>query len=199
MNKVLAGISLVLIFTGGNSYAADASDVKEKWHTSYGLYLTPQEAFDMKSANPDSVIFLDVRTRAEVKFVGMAETVDANIPVRFLDADYAWSEKSNTYRTFGNDDFVSAVDKLLAQRKLDKKAKIILMCQSGSRAPKAAEILHEAGYATVYTQYQGFEGLKAKEGENKGKRVVNGWKNAGLPWGYKLEAEKMYFSFTEEK
>ena len=26
-----------------------------------------------------------------------------------------------------------------------------------------------------------------------GQRIVNGWKNAGLPWTYKLEKSKMYF------
>jgi hypothetical protein len=26
-----------------------------------------------------------------------------------------------------------------------------------------------------------------------GRRSVDGWKNAGLPWIYKLDREKMYF------
>jgi hypothetical protein len=26
-----------------------------------------------------------------------------------------------------------------------------------------------------------------------GQRIVNGWKNAGLPWTYKLVKAKMYF------
>jgi hypothetical protein len=38
----------------------------------------------------------------------------------------------------------------------------------------------------------GYEGDKAKSGPNKGQRVVNGWKNNGLPWSYKLLATKMY-------
>jgi len=42
----------------------------------------------------------------------------------------------------------------------------------------------------VYTVVDGFEGDVAKEGPNAGKRVVNGWKNAGLPWSYRLEKEK---------
>jgi hypothetical protein len=40
----------------------------------------------------------------------------------------------------------------------------------------------------------GFEGDKAKDGPQKGMRVVNGWKNDGLPWTYKLVASKMYMS-----
>ena len=57
------------------------------------------------------------------------------------------------------------------------------------------DALHEAGFKKVYTQVEGFEGIKAKEGENKGKRLVAGWKNEGLPWSYDLPASKMYFNF----
>jgi rhodanese-related sulfurtransferase len=90
------------------------------------------------------------------------------------------------FRTNHNLDFVAAVDRLLIARELDRKVAIILMCQSGSRAPIAARELHSAGFAKVYTQYQGFEGRKAKEGPLKGQRVVEGWKNGGLPWSYDL-------------
>ena len=70
------------------------------------------------------------------------------------------------------------------------------MCQSGGRSPYAASDLHEAGYQKIYFQVEGFEGLKVKQGPNKGKRVLNGGKNAGLPWSYKLKTEKMYFNFA---
>jgi len=176
--------------------AAPIDAVKPKWRTPYDLYLTPSEAYQMKAAAPDSVLLLDVRTRAEIKYVGMASTVDANIPVRFLRDDYAWSEKSSTYRTRENPDFVAAVEKLLEQRGLNRDSPIILMCQSGSRVPIAARRLHAAGFTEVYTQYQGFEGLKAKQGPDKGKRTVNGWKNENLPWSYRLDASKMYFNFV---
>lgn len=180
------------------AFAAPESDVKEKWRTPFGLYLTPQEAYDMKTSSPDTVAFLDVRTRAEVKYIGMADQIDANIPIRFLRTDYAWSLDSSTFRTEPNKQFADAVENLLASMNLTKNDKIIIMCTSGSRAPKAARALHEAGFKQVYTQYQGFEGLKAKSGKNKGKRLVNGWKNDGLPWSYKLKKEKMYFNFTPD-
>ena len=178
------------------AYAAPADAVKPKWRTPYDLYLTPREAWEMKTGNADGVVLIDVRTRAEVKFIGMADVADANIPVRFLREDYAWSEKSGTYRTRENPDFVAAVETLLRRRGLDRSSPVILMCQSGSRVPIAARLLHRAGFAEVYTQYQGFEGYKAKDGPDEGKRVVGGWKNAGLPWSYRLDAEKMYFNFA---
>ncbi len=190
---------IALIVAGLNSApleAASEADVKSKGHTPYGLYLTPAEAYRMKLERGDQILFVDVRTRAEIKYIGMADAVDAHIPVRMLRTDYAWSKKSNTYRTRENPDFIAAVDRLLQQKGLDREAPIIVMCQSGSRAPTAARLLHQAGFARVYTQYQGFEGNKATAGERKGQRVVNGWKNAGLPWSYKLDPDKMYFNFA---
>lgn len=179
----------------GQLTAAPESDVKEKWRTPFGLYLTPQEAYDMKTATPDDVAFLDVRTRAEVKYIGMAKQIDANIPYRFLDDEYDWSDSSSTYRTKENEQFAAEIENYLKTRNLTKEDTVIIMCTSGSRAPKAARALHKAGFKKVYTQYQGFEGIKAKTGEKKGQRVVNGWKIEGLPWSYKLPKEKMYFNF----
>jgi hypothetical protein len=31
----------------------------------------------------------------------------------------------------------------------------------------------------------------AKDGPNKGKRAVNGWKNIGLPWSYNVDQNKV--------
>ena len=183
----------------GVAWAADASVVKTKWHTPFGLYLGPQEAYEMKLADPAGVLFVDVRSRAELQFVGYPDLIDANIPI-FLFQGYEWKPKADgvhgSFRKQYNEDFVAAMDRLLAASGKDKSTPVILMCQSGSRAPIAAEALHEAGYKRVYTQYQGFEGVKAKEGPDSGKRVVNGWRNAGLPWIYRLETAKMYFNFA---
>ena len=170
--RPLTGLLLILLASALE--AASPSLVPEKWHTPFGLYLSPREAHELKQANPDTVSFIDVRTRGEVKYIGMADAVDAHIPVRFLRDDYAWSKKSSTYRTRSNPDFVAAVERLLAARKLSRNDPIILMCQSGSRVPAAAKQLHKAGFTRVYTQHEGFEGVKAKSGPNAGQRVVNG-------------------------
>ena len=187
---------LLFFLLSGLAAAADKSEVKAKWHTPYDLYLTPVEAFELKQLQGDKIAFIDVRTRGEVKYIGMATSVDGHIPVRFMHDDYAWSNKSSTYRTQLNADFVNDVDRLMTSLGLNRQSPIILMCQSGSRVPRAAKILHEAGFKTVYTQYQGFEGIKATSGEQQGKRVVNGWKNADLPWSYQLDPGKMYFNFS---
>ena len=62
-------------------------------------------------ADPAGILLIDVRTRAEVKYIGLADGVDANIPIRTLDPQYRWSEKKNTYRTKSNANFVAAVDR----------------------------------------------------------------------------------------
>lgn len=191
--------AFLLFIAPAMSFAADKSILTKDWqHTPYDLYLDPAEAHEMKTANADSVILLDVRNQAEIHYTGMADAVDANIPYRFDSTE--WKMKKNsiygTFRKPKNPDFALAVENLLLQRGLDRDTPIIIMCTSGTRAPYAARELHKAGFSTVYTQIEGFEGIRAKDGADKGKRVVNGWKNAGLPWSYDLLPEKMYFNYA---
>jgi hypothetical protein len=67
--------------------AVDKSEVKEKWHTPYDLYLSTQEAYDLKADDPENVLMIDVRTRAEIQFVGFSDMADANIPIFLLTED----------------------------------------------------------------------------------------------------------------
>lgn len=192
---------LVLALSAAPASAIDESQVREEWHTPFHLYLTAKEAHAMKMADPQTVLFIDVRTRQEVRYVGIADQVDANVPYRFDSNE--WREKSDgihgTFRRPLNMDFEAAVENVLRAKGLNKSSPIIIMCTSGSRAPYAATALHDAGFTQVYTQVEGFEGIKAKSGEHKGKRVVAGWKNEGLPWTYELEASKMYFNFDPKR
>lgn len=179
--------------------AIEEGKIRTKLHTIFGLYLTPQEAFNMKTRMDDEVLLVDIRSRAELKYVGASPLIDANIPARFIHPDFKWSDRVSSYRTLENDHFVEDFEKLLGIKNRNKETPIILICQSGSRVPRAAESLHEAGFQKVYSQYQGFEGIKAKTGILEGKRLVNGWKNAGLPWSYRLKKEAMYFNFDSTR
>jgi len=192
---------LLLLFIAGPALAVDKSVLTKDWqHTSLGLYLTAQEAYDMKTASPEKVLFLDVRNQPELHYTGMADTVDANIPYRFDSTE--WKMKKNgiygTFKKPKNHDFAAAVETLLQNRELTKDSPVIIMCTSGSRAPFAAKVLIEAGFTKVYTQVEGFEGKRAKTGPRKGERIVGGWKNVGLPWSYDLLPEKMYFNFDPQ-
>lgn len=201
INKTCSLLLAGVISLGGLS-ACNAEEkqhpdyIKEKWRTPFALYVDAKQAHAMKQEQGDDVLLIDVRTRPELKYVGMADGVDASIPVRTFNTEFAWSDKSNTYRTSANDDFVAAVERLLAVKGKNRETPLLLMCQSGSRVPIAARLLHKAGFTTVYTVWDGFEGVKAKDGEHQGKRVVNGWKNANLPWSYSLDKAKMYVAPT---
>jgi hypothetical protein len=52
--------------------------------------------------------------------------------------------------------------------------------------------LSHFGFKKAYAVIDGFEGYKETEGASKGQRTVNGWKNAKLPWTYKLDTKKIY-------
>lgn len=188
LTMAVAGILATLLFS-----TSSFADLAKKKQTPQGLYLTAVEAYDFVQKNNKDTVFIDVRTRAEVGFLGMPTVADANIPY-MLTADWSeWNDKKKTFQLAPNSGFLPAVEKLLAKKGLDKESNIVVMCRSGSRSAKAAKLLDEAGYKNVYSITDGYEGGKAKSGPNKGQRVVNGWKNAELPWSYKLDKEKMYW------
>jgi rhodanese-related sulfurtransferase len=87
---------------------------------------------------------------------------------------------------------VSEVHRRLSEKKLDSDSTVVLICRSGDRSAAAANLLAEAGFKRVYSVVDGVEGDLAKDGPKAGQRIVNGWKNAGLPWSYTLEKKKMY-------
>lgn len=183
-----AVLSLVFISTAS---AETANNIPSKKQTELGLYLTAKDAYDLKSEKSD-VIFVDVRTRAEVAFIGMPLVSDANIPY-MMSGDWGnWDEKKKNFKLEPNSGFLLTMDDLIKAKGASKETKIILMCRSGSRSAKAANLLAKNGYTSVYTVVDGFEGDKAKSGDLKGQRVVNGWKNSHLPWSYKLDKNKMY-------
>lgn len=198
MNMSKGIIVVACLLLSPFAWGYDKAKLTKDWqHTPFELYLDAQEAYDMKTADPEGVLLLDVRNQAEIHYVGMPTTVDANIPYRFDSVEWKLRGKGpyGTFKKPKNPHFAEAVENLLLDRGLDKNSPVIIMCTSGSRAPFAATVLYEAGFGQVFTQVEGFEGVKAESGDLKGQRVVNGWKNRGLPWSYDLLPEKMYFNF----
>ena len=189
------------IATAGGAWAADWAPGTTTWEqlpeikrTKLGLYLTPQQAYDMKKANPKAVALFDVRTRAEAMYVGWPGDADALVPfVEHPELMTEWDDKRHMYKLEPNQDFVPELERRLKDMGLARDATIILMCRSGDRSSKAADRLQAAGFGKVYSVAEGVEGDTAKDGAKAGQRVVNGWKNANLPWTYKLDKAKMYF------
>ena len=162
--------------------------------TKSGLYLSPKDASEMKKAGGDKVMLADIRTRAEAMFVGMPSAADALVPyVELPDFMQEWDDKRSTYAVTLSNDFLPEMERRLAAKGLGKSDTIILVCRSGDRSSKAADFLSSQGYTKVYSVPEGFEGDTAKDGPKAGQRVVNGWKNAGLDWTYKLDKARLYF------
>lgn len=194
----LASIAFaVSTIAGASDWAPGSTDwgnLPEVKRSKPALYLTPQQAYDMKKKDPKNVAFFDVRTRAEAMYVGWPMDADALVPfVEHPELMTDWDEKRFMYKLEPNQDFVPELERRLKEKGLGKNATIILICRSGDRSSKAQDRLLAAGYTKVYGIPEGFEGDTAKDGEKLGQRVVNGWKNADLPWTYKLDKAKMYF------
>lgn len=194
--------SVAALAIATQTFAADWAPGSTDWDnlpdvkkSKVGLYLTPQQGYDMKKANPKGVAFFDVRTRAEAMYVGWPGDADALVPfVEHPELMSDWDDKRAMYKLEPNQDFVPELERRLKAMGLGKDASIVLICRSGDRSSKAADRLQAAGYAKVYSVAEGFEGDTAKDGPKTGQRAVNGWKNANLPWTYKLDRAKMYFA-----
>ena len=192
--KSIFNIALTVFFLSSSVAFAgdiDTTKLKKKKQTYQGLYLSVNETHSAVSTEADKLLFVDVRTPAEVEFVGAPKSIDVNIPYMLNDFT-EWDVKKKRFKKVPNSNFTIAIQDALQAKGLDKQDKIILICRSGSRSAKAANLLYKAGYKNVYSAVEGFEGDKSKVAGTKGQRVVNGWKNASLPWTYKHEEEKMY-------
>ena len=99
-----------------------------------------------------------------------------------------FDRKKGTYKAAPNSRFVTDLNAVMARNGFAKNHPIFVMCRSGDRSAKAADILAKAGYRSVWSLVEGFEGDKDKAG----KRTVNGWRNAGLPWTYKLTLDQAW-------
>lgn len=187
---LVAGAGLTV--AGHGRAAVDGAALPEPKRTRSGLYLEAREVpgFIEAQGGAARVLFLDVRTRAEAMYVGMATPVDALVPyVEHQELMTDWDAQRNQYRLEPLQDFVPEVYRRLRAKSLDKTDVVVLMCRSGDRSSRGANRLAEDGFTRVYSVVDGFEGDMSKEG----RRSVNGWKNANLPWSYKLDKARMYF------
>jgi rhodanese-related sulfurtransferase len=179
-----AGASLALIVAASPIMAADVPDAKK---TTLGLYMMAADAGKIVQDNAAKVLFVDVRTPAEVMFLGAPLAVDANVPFVDLKSPPEWDDKNDRLLLVPNPTFAADVEARLAAKNLAKDAQVIVMCRSGDRSGKAVDALAKAGFTNAWTVLDGFEGDVSKDG----RRDVNGWKIAGLPWVYKLDKTKL--------
>ena len=189
----LWSVCLWLTFaTTAYSQIAQPNRPPEVKRTMAGLYLEAKEVptFIEQQGGTMKVLFIDVRTRAEAMFVGMTNSVDALVPfVELQELMTDWDSQRSAYKLEPMQDFLREVGSRLQKKSLSKTDTVVLICRSGDRSSRAANRLLEAGYSRVFTVVDGFEGDMSPDG----RRSLNGWKNSGLPWGYKLEKTRMYF------
>lgn len=188
---VIAVAGLCLLSTAAFA-SPEPTDPKKQ--TPWKLYVDSREAYEMKTQQPGQVLFVDVRDPVEIMFTGFTDVVDVNIPFKLANRSRFNPAKPVLMMEI-NPAFEKQVAAELEKRSLGKDAPIILMCRSGgTRGAPSAMQLWGKGYSHVYVVTDGFEGGKLKEGDRKNWRLKNGWKNAGLPWSYKLNQEKIYLS-----
>ncbi len=156
----------------------------------YGL--TAEKTYQMKTAAPEQILFIDVRDPVEIQFVGFTDSVDLNIPFLLVDR-FQWSEQHNRFEMTRNPDFIKFIDQALKNKGLTREARIITMCRSGSaRGEPSATFLRENGFPNAFFVIHGFQGNAVSEGKHTGRRLLNGWQNSDLPWSNRVPAEKIF-------
>ena len=87
-----------------------------------GLYLLPTQAHQFVRAQKGKVLFVDVRTRAEAQFLGMATPVDALVPyVEFQDFMTDWDETKGFYKLEPFSDFVPEIGRRLQAKGFEQE------------------------------------------------------------------------------
>lgn len=191
LTRTAATLTLSLILAAAAAIAAPEPEDPRK-QTSWGLYLTSEEAYAMKQALGDGTLFVDVREPVEIMFTGFTDVVDVNVPFMLVDPS-AWHPEKPVLKMEKNPDFAAGILAALAASGLDRSAPVILMCRSGgTRGAPSANALEGLGLEQVYVVVDGFEGSARKDAPDAPWRLVNGWKNAGLPWSYDLNPAKIH-------
>lgn len=188
---IIASACVTLAVAHNQVQAVEAAAVPASKQTTAGRYLDAREAYALKQKLGAKAFFVDVRTRYEVSYVGMPTVADANIPYVEHPDDAPWDDKAGRFKLEVNSDFGPELARRMAAKGLGKVDVVIVMCRSGDRSARAATLLTQLGYSSVFSVVDGFEGDVATSGPKQGQRVVNGWKNADLPWSYKLDKERM--------
>ncbi len=190
MRKALLCLVFAVLVVGPVLAAEEPS--KATARTKAKLYVTAEEAYQLITGNDDKIVLVDVRDPVEIMFTGYTPMTDIHVPYKLVNRS-AWDGRSGTYMAYHNPRFVPDMESALERIGANRQTPIIFMCRSGAtRSGPAADAMFQRGYKNVYTMVDGFEGGKARSGPLKGARVVNGWKNSGLPWSYQLEEDTMY-------
>ena len=140
--------------------------VYDREEMSYKRNLLPKMAVERLQDNPQA-LFVDVRSKAEYKYVGFPEN---SILIPWID-DPDWEPNPEA--------FSEAVMQELDGRENLSDTEIILICRSGFRSNEALKCLENKGFNQVSHVASGFEG-DLDENDHRGN--LNGWRHDGMPW-----------------
>jgi len=129
--------------------------------------ISPTTAFEMLSTDASAVL-VDVRTEAELVFVGYADL--NGIGKRMIAVE--WQQPPS-------DDNVSAFVAGLSEAGIESTTPVLFICRSGVRSRFAAQAAAARGFETTYNVADGFEG-NLDASQHRGS--TDGWKVVGLPW-----------------
>ncbi|MFL0238950.1 MULTISPECIES: rhodanese-like domain-containing protein [Mycobacteriaceae] len=133
---------------------------------SYAGDITPQQAWELLSENPEAVL-VDCRTDAEWRWVGVPDISSLGRDVVYIE----WVSNDGKRNT-------GFVDDLLAAGVTPGERPVVFLCRSGNRSIGAAEAATAAGIGPSYNVLDGFEGHLDEQGHRGG----SGWRAIGLPW-----------------
>ena len=133
---------------------------------SYKRNLLPKMAVERLQSNSQA-LFVDVRSKAEYKYVGFPEN---SILIPWID-DPDWQPNPEM--------FSDLVIQELDGRENLLNTEIILICRSGFRSNEALKCLENKGFIQVSHVASGFEG-DLDENDHRGN--LNGWRHDGMPW-----------------
>lgn len=133
----------------------------EKLTLPYAGALTPAEAFSVLEAAAGAAVVVDVRTRAELEWVGR---VPGAVEIEWL----VWPGGER------NADFLAQL-----RHQADPEKLVLFLCRSGARSHNAALLAAQNGYSASYNILEGFEGDRDAHGQ---RGHIGGWRHAGLPW-----------------
>ena len=133
---------------------------------SYKRNLLPKMAVERLQSNSQA-LFVDVRSKAEYKYVGFPEN---SILIPWID-DPDWEANTEV--------FSDLVMQELDGRENLLNTEIILICRSGFRSNEALKCLENKGFTQVSHVASGFEG-DLDENDHRGN--LNGWRHDGMPW-----------------
>jgi len=130
----------------------------------YAGAILPAEAFELLQLDP-SVRLVDVRTRAELDWVGRP-AIDT--------AQYSHVEWIQYPGSAPNTAFMQQLREVVSP-----DTPVLFLCRSAARSKLAAVLAQKEGFTKAFDLLEGFEGDKDGQGHRK---TVSGWCFRGLPW-----------------